>query len=87
MYVWCDALSNYITALGYEGTIVLYAQGELEPDGKEGAIKAEIKKAAVCRDAQDREIRRQPGNPMVRGHGTRKPGGKTQNVPEQMGLI
>lgn len=45
----------------------------------EELIAAEKKKTTVCRD--DREIQRQPGNPMVRGHGTRKPEGDPQTVP------
>jgi transposase len=51
----------------------------------EELIAAEKKKAAVCRD--DREITRQPGNPMVRGHGTRKPEGETEKVPVQLRLV
>jgi len=51
----------------------------------EDLIAAEKKKAAVCR--ADREIERRPGNPMVRGHGTRKPEGETQNVPTQLRLV
>lgn len=47
-------------------------------------IAAERKKSAVFRE--DREIKRQPGNPMVRGHGTRKPEGQ-QNVPTQLSLV
>jgi hypothetical protein len=45
----------------------------------EELIAAEKKKTAVCRD--DREIKRQPGNPMVRGHGTRKSEGDATPVP------
>jgi len=48
-------------------------------------VAAEKKKSAVCRD--DREISRQPGNPMVRGHGTRKPEGDVPNVPTQLRLV
>ena len=48
-------------------------------------IAAEKKKTTVCQ--ADREIRRQPGNPMVRGHGTRKPEGETHNVPTQLSLV
>jgi transposase len=44
----------------------------------EQLLAAEKKKSAVFRE--DREIQRQPGNPMVRGHGTRKPEGIT-HVP------
>jgi hypothetical protein len=51
----------------------------------EELIAAEKKKTAVCRD--DREIKRQPGNPMVRGHGTRKPEGDPSTVPTQLRLV
>lgn len=51
----------------------------------EELIAAEKKKTAVYRE--DREIKRQPGNPMVRGHGTRKPEGETQIVPTQLSLV
>jgi transposase len=52
----------------------------------EELVAAEKKKTAVCRD--DREIKRQPGNPMVRGHGTRKPEGDPQpTVPTQLRLV
>ena len=51
----------------------------------EELIAAEKKKTTVCQ--ADREIKRQPGNPMVRGHGTRKPEGETQNVPIQLSLV
>jgi hypothetical protein len=44
----------------------------------EELIAAEKKKSTIC--PRDREITRQPGNPMVRGHGTRKPE-ETSNVP------
>ena len=44
-------------------------------------IKAEMKKSAV--PVVDRTIVRQPGNPMVRGHGTPTPEGNNQNVPTQ----
>jgi len=50
----------------------------------EQLIAAERKKTAVFRE--DREIKRQPGNPMVRGHGTRKPEGPI-NVPTQLNLV
>jgi transposase len=49
----------------------------------EELLLAEKKKSAVFRE--DREIKRQPGNPMVRGHGTRKPEGDS-NVPVQQQL-
>lgn len=51
----------------------------------EELMAAEKKKTAVCRD--DREIERQPGNPMVRGHGTRKPEGDIPIVPTQLRLV
>lgn len=51
----------------------------------EELIAAEKKKTAVCQD--DREIKRQPGNPMVRGHGTRKPEGGQPTVPTQLRLV
>ena len=51
----------------------------------EERIAAEKKKTAVCQ--ADREIRREPGNPMVRGHGTRKPEGVNESVPSQLRLI
>lgn len=51
----------------------------------EELIAAEKKKTIVCR--ADREIQRQPGNPMVRGHGTRKPEGDTSSVPTQLRLV
>jgi transposase len=51
----------------------------------EELIAAEKKKAAVLRE--DREIQRTPGNPMVRGHGTREPSGETRNVPTQLRLV
>jgi hypothetical protein len=50
----------------------------------EELLAAEKKKSAVCRT--DREIARQPGNPMVRGHGTRKPE-ETTTVPTQLRLV
>jgi hypothetical protein len=51
----------------------------------EEMIKAEMKKASVS--VVDRTIVRQPGNPMVRGHGTRKPEDVNENVPTQLRLI
>jgi transposase len=51
----------------------------------EEAIKAEMKKSAVLRE--DRTIVRQPGNPMVRGHGTRKSEGNIETVPQQLSLV
>jgi transposase len=50
----------------------------------EQLIAAEKKKSAVF--PEDREIKRQPGNPMVRGHGTRKPE-VDPNVPTQLILV
>lgn len=50
----------------------------------EQLVAAERKKTAVFTD--DREIKRQPGNPMVRGHGTRKPVGPV-NVPTQLIIV
>jgi transposase len=52
----------------------------------EQLLASEKKKSAVSRE--DREIQRQPGNPMVRGHGTRKPEGPNpQHVPVQLSLV
>ena len=51
----------------------------------EELIQAERKKTAVSRE--DRTIVRQSGNPMVRGHGTRKPKGNPQDVPTQLRLV
>lgn len=51
----------------------------------EELVAAEKKKTAVCRE--DREITRAPGNPMVRGHGTRKSAEETKNVPTQLKLV
>lgn len=49
-------------------------------------IAAEKKKtSAVCRE--DREIRREPGNPMVRGHGTREPSGDLQSLPTSIRTV
>lgn len=48
-------------------------------------IKAEMKKSAV--PVADRTIVRQPGNPMVRGHGTHAPVSDNQNVPTQLRLV
>jgi len=42
----------------------------------EQLLTAEKKKSTVSRE--DREIQRMPGNPMVRGHGTRAPQGQAQ---------
>jgi len=47
----------------------------------EDLIQREIKKSAISRE--DRTIVRQPGNPMVRGHGTPKPEGTETTVPTQ----
>lgn len=51
----------------------------------EDFIKDEIKKSTVCQE--DRTIVRKPGNPMVRGHGTRKPVEVNENVPTQLRLV
>jgi hypothetical protein len=50
----------------------------------EELVAVEKKKSTLC--PTDREIQRQPGNPMVRGHGTRKPE-EVANVPTQLSLI
>lgn len=50
----------------------------------EELLLAEKKKSTVSQD--DREIERRPGNPMVRGHGTRKPEGQS-HVPVQLSLV
>lgn len=50
----------------------------------EELLSAEKKKSSILRE--DREIARLPGNPMVRGHGTRKPDGQT-HVPVQLSLV
>jgi hypothetical protein len=47
-------------------------------------IAAEKKKTSIPRE--DREIQRRPGNPMVRGHGTRAPL-LQNNVPTQLWLV
>lgn len=49
----------------------------------EDLIKSEMAKKTVS--SGDRTIVRKPGNPMVRGHGTRKPG--NESVPEQLKLV
>lgn len=53
----------------------------------EQLIAAERKKTStVCRE--DREISRQPGNPMVRGHGTRAPQGEPPpSIPESITTV
>lgn len=51
----------------------------------EEMIKAEIKNRPVSQE--DRTIERKPGNPMLRGHGTRKAEGSNENVPAQLSLI
>ena len=55
----------------------------------EEMIQSEIKKSAISRE--DRTVVRQPGNPMVRGHGTRKAmapdEGKFENGPVQLSLV
>ncbi len=50
----------------------------------EELIAAEKEKSAIC--PTDREITHQPGNPMVRGHGTRMPA-ETLNVQTQLSLV
>ncbi len=51
----------------------------------EEIIHAEIKKATVLRE--DRTIVRQPGNPMVRGHGKRTPAEDIETIPAQLRLV
>lgn len=46
----------------------------------EELLAAEKKKEKIAIFREDREIKRQPGNPMVRGHGTRR-SGAVLNVP------
>lgn len=52
----------------------------------EELIKAEMKKTSAV-SSEDRTIVRQPGNPMVRGHGTHKPEEINKEVPNQLRLI
>jgi transposase len=59
--------------------------GRIRVKAFEEMIQVEIKKSAILRE--DRTIVRQPGNPMVRGHGTPKPEGIDQQVPAQLKLI
>lgn len=60
--------------------------GRVRVQAFEEFIKAEMKKTTTaCRE--DRTIVRKPGNPMVRGHGTRKPAGDNQTVPIQLTLV
>ncbi len=59
--------------------------GRIRVQTFEEMVKVEMKKTAVSQE--DRTIVRQPGNPMVRGHGTRKPEGDTQSVPTQLSLV
>ena len=56
--------------------------GRFRVQAFEEAIKAEMKKTPASRE--DRTIVRQPGNPMVRGHGTRKPEA-SETVPTPKG--
>lgn len=51
----------------------------------EDLLKAEMKKTNVCQG--DRTIVRKSGNPMVRGHGMRKPDGEKPTVPTQLRLV
>ena len=50
----------------------------------EDQLKNEMKKSAVC--SGERAIVRKPGNPHVRGHGTRAPG-EIKTVPTQLSLV
>ena len=59
--------------------------GRIRVKAFEEMIKVEIKNSAIYRE--DRNIARQPGNPMVRGHGTPQPAGEETIVPTQLRLI
>lgn len=59
--------------------------GRIRVQTFEEMIKVEMKKATVCQE--DRTIMRRPGNPMVRGHGTRKPEGISESVPNHLSLV
>jgi len=59
--------------------------GRFRVQAFEDLVQAEIRKSAVYRE--DRTIVRQPGNPMVRGHGTPQPQGNANHVPAQLKLI
>lgn len=59
--------------------------GRVRVQAFEDMIKAEMKKTAVSRE--DREITRQPGNPMLRGHGTRGSSENNNTVPTQLSLV
>jgi transposase len=59
--------------------------GRIRVQAFEDFIKAEIKKVKVPQ--ADRAIVRQPGNPMVRGHGTPKPEEMATTIPIQLRLI
>ena len=52
----------------------------------EDALKAEVKKVNLS-TGPDRTITRLPGNPMVRGHGTRVATEKQTTVPPQLRLV
>jgi hypothetical protein len=73
-------------SLWIEGAVAQMRRfGRIRVQTFEEMVKAEMKKLSVCQE--DRTIVRQPGNPMVRGHGTRKPEGDTQPVPTQLSLV
>jgi hypothetical protein len=59
--------------------------GRIRVQAFEEFIKTEIKKTKVFQE--DRTIVRQPGNPMVRGHGIPKPEEAETTVPTQLRLI
>jgi transposase len=52
----------------------------------EEVVKAEMKKMTLA-PGTDRTIVRKPGNPMVRGHGTRETSVNAVNVPPQLQLV
>jgi transposase len=59
--------------------------GRIRVQTFEEMVKAEMKKTTACQE--DRTIVRQPGNPMVRGHGTRKTEGLATTVPTPLSLV
>ena len=59
--------------------------GRIRVQAFEDFIKVESKKSPVLQE--DRTIVRQPGNPMVRGHGTPKSAENETTVPTQLRLI
>ena len=68
------------SALWIEGAVAQMRRfGKIRVRAFEDFIKAESKKLAVFQ--ADRTIVRQPGNPMVRGHGTRQPEEDNKTVP------